>query len=116
MCHGSGDLGATTVGALGVGCSAPAGGTYCYLGTSGWVATVRPQSDLTACRAFKVLAAHPSDTIVAAPTTTAGGNVAWLRKLLYPHLSSADAHAEIDAQARCMVACHVTSACHVASA
>ena len=59
VCHGSGDLGATTVGALGAGCSAPAGGTYCYLGTSGWVATMRPQGDLTACRAFKVLAAHP---------------------------------------------------------
>ena len=40
-----------------------------------------------------------AETIVAAPMTTAGGNVAWLRSLLYPHLSSADAHAEIDAQA-----------------
>ncbi len=97
VCLGSGDLGSTTIGALG----SSEGGTYCYLGTSGWVATVRRVRDgAPPTDAFSV--SHPlADLrILAAPMTTAGGNVAWLRRLLYPGMPEVDALAAIEKEAR----------------
>lgn len=108
VCLGSGDLGSTTVGALGTALvsHAPAPhastycSTYCYLGTSGWVATVRSESDAAKCEAFRV--SHPTSasmSIIAAPMTTAGGNVRWLCRLLYPGLPEAEALAAFEAEA-----------------
>lgn len=94
VCHGAGDLGATTVGALG-GTS----GTYCYLGTSGWVAT--QQGDETHDgRAFRVRAAtRQRSAVLAAPTTTAGGNLRWLAGILWPGLPEGVAYAALEAEA-----------------
>jgi xylulokinase len=112
ICLGSGDLGSTTVGALGAALlsssmpspssppSLPHADTYCYLGTSGWVATVRSETDAANCDAFSVR--HPtaaSMRILAAPMTTAGGNVRWLCRLLYPGLPDNEALAAFEAEA-----------------
>lgn len=99
VCLGAGDLGATTLGALGGTVASVTGaagraeqsetgsgtavgtaetGTYCYLGTSGWVATVRPSFMDCTCGAFSLTHPLPSRRILAAPMTTAGGNVQWL--------------------------------------
>ena len=105
MCHGSGDLGATTVGALGSGpfsgdgggggggggddCGGGGGGgdggTYCYLGTSGWVATTCAAEGRrrAAPRAFRLRHPSPAASTLAAPMTTAGGNLRWLAALLF---------------------------------
>ena len=77
----SGDLGATTVGALGTGGS----GTYLYAGTSGWVATTRHAVACPESAAFSTL--HPEDAsrrVLAAPMAAAGANVDWVRQLLWP--------------------------------
>ena len=108
VCLGSGDLGSTTVGALGTALLSssaapsppPRASTYCYLGTSGWVATVRSESDAANCDAFSVC--HPtaaSMRILAAPMTTAGGNVRWLCRLLFPGLPDDEALAAFEAEA-----------------
>ena len=73
---GAGDLAATTVG---VGAGEP-GRLYCYLGTSGWIATSllqakpNPQGGVFTLR-------HPNPTrfIQVAPMVTAGGNLNWVR-------------------------------------
>ena len=91
MCHGSGDLGATTVGALGSGPfsgdggGGGDGGTYCYLGTSGWVATTCAAAGRrrAAPRAFRLRHPSPATSTLAAPMTTAGGNLRWLAALLF---------------------------------
>ena len=99
VCHGSGDLGATTVGALGSGPFSGDGGgdgggggggggdgaTYCYLGTSGWVATTCAAEGRrrAAPRAFRLRHPSPAASTLAAPMTTAGGNLRWLAALLY---------------------------------
>ena len=91
MCHGSGDLGATTVGALGSGPfggdggGGGDGGTYCYLGTSGWVATTCAAAGRrgAAPRAFRLRHPSPAASTLAAPMTTAGGNLRWLAALLF---------------------------------
>lgn len=96
VCLGSGDLGTTTVGALGVHTGAA---TYCYLGTSGWVATVRDAADAPQCDAFQV--SHPlgGRLILAAPMTTAGGNVRWLCGLLFAGMDETAALAAFEEEA-----------------
>ena len=93
VCLGAGDLGTTTVGALGSGGGRAVGApsTYCYLGTSGWVATVgdaNPEADDDDddIDCFEVVHPLPGRRILAAPMTTAGGNVRWLCGLLWPEL------------------------------
>lgn len=77
--HGSGDLGATTVG---VGAGLP-GRAYCYLGTSGWIAasfdraTPNPEAGL-----FTLRHPQPKRLIQVAPMLTAGGNLEWVRGVL----------------------------------
>ena len=138
VCAGSGDLGAATVGALGLGLGTAgdagrvAGGddddddgptgtgdarTYCYLGTSGWVATTRRASLLrdaaartaAAPRAFWLRHPSPARCIAAAPMTTAGGNLGWLASTLLGRSSSGgvggDAFALIDDEAAAAPAC-----------
>ena len=109
VCHGSGDLGATTVGALGSGSFGGGGGsggggvaTYCYLGTSGWVATTCAAEDRcrAAPRAFRLRHPSPTASILAAPMTTAGGNLHWLAALLFGEATPvAQALAAIDTEA-----------------
>ena len=109
VCHGSGDLGATTVGALGSGSfgggSGSGGGgvaTYCYLGTSGWVATTCAAEERcrAAPRAFRLRHPSPTASILAAPMTTAGGNLHWLAALLFGEATPvAQALAAIDTEA-----------------
>jgi len=76
---GSGDLGATTIGA-GAG---PPGRAYCYLGTSGWIAasvddaTPQPEGGV-----FTLRHPDPRRYIQVAPMLTAGGNLEWLRSAL----------------------------------
>jgi xylulokinase len=96
VCHGAGDLGTATVGALG---GSP--GTYCYLGTSGWVATLRgTESEGDTGRAFRIRGATRDRTsVLAAPTTTAGGNLRWLAGVLWPELPEAGAYAAMEAEA-----------------
>ena len=106
VCLGAGDLGTTTVGALGSGGGRAVGApsTYCYLGTSGWVATVgdaNPEADDDDddIDCFEVVHPLPGRRILAAPMTTAGGNVRWLCGLLWPELPDADALARVEAEA-----------------
>jgi len=112
VCHGSGDLGATTVGALGSGTFINGGGgsgggggaTYCYLGTSGWVATACMNAAGGRCRAapraFRLRHPSPAASILAAPMTTAGGNLHWLAALLFGEATpAAQALAALDAEA-----------------
>lgn len=96
VCHGAGDLGTTTIGAL-----APLGGrgAYCYLGTSGWAACASRGEVLDAPRAFGVRHPEAGASIAAAPMTTAGAHFAWLCQLLFPSLPEADAFAQLDAEA-----------------
>lgn len=115
VCLGSGDLGSTTVGALGLRPPSSAAGlsaledindrcadSYCYLGTSGWVATVRSEADSTSgCeRAFKVHHPFAGVRILAAPMTTAGGNVRWLCGLLFPGVAEEAALSSFESEAR----------------
>lgn len=73
---GAGDLAATTVG---VGAGEP-GRLYCYLGTSGWIATSllhatpNPQGGI-----FTLRHPDPARFIQVAPMLTAGGNLDWVR-------------------------------------
>lgn len=99
VCLGSGDLGCTTIGALG---SAGVGESYCYLGTSGWVATVR-RGAAEPCGAFRVLSPLEDIAIVAAPMTTAGGNLSWLRATFFPELEPSRGYEALDDEA-CKVA------------
>lgn len=86
---GAGDLAATTVG---VGAGEP-GRTYCYLGTSGWIATTldkaipNPSGGI-----FTLRHPDPARFIQVAPMLTAGGNLDWVRTQLvstedYAHLN-----------------------------
>lgn len=76
---GAGDLAATTVG---VGAGEP-GRLYCYLGTSGWIATSlhqatpNPQGGI-----FTLRHPDPARFIQVAPMLTAGGNLDWVRTRL----------------------------------
>lgn len=89
---GAGDLAATTVG---VGAGEP-GRIYCYLGTSGWIATSllhatpNPESGVFTLR-------HPDPVrfIQVAPMLTAGGNLDWVRT----RLVDANDYAQINALA-----------------
>jgi len=93
VCHGAGDLGTTTAGALG----ANSVGTYCYLGTSGWVATQRPAGTLYDGPAVCVRGASPGHSLLlAAPTTTAGGNLHWLASVLWPGVDKQTAFAAFE--------------------
>lgn len=87
--HGVGDVASTTIGATGLGTG---GGAYLYLGTSGWVADCRPDSEnAVTCGAeglFNLLHPAPGLCMVAASMTTAGGNVEWARRLLLPQDAS----------------------------
>ena len=96
VCHGAGDLGTTTIGAL-----APLGGigAYCYLGTSGWVACAAHSDTLSAPRAFGVRHPRAGVSIAAAPMTTAGGHLSWLAKALYPDVEESAAYARIEEEA-----------------
>ena len=121
VCAGCGDLGAATVGALGLGLStgaddgsgadAPSDAdsearTYCYLGTSGWVATTRPATVLAdpaaqaaaAPRSFWLRHPSPALCVAAAPMTTAGGNLGWLAATVLGR-GGGDAFAIIDEEA-----------------
>mgnify|MGYP003683953847 CR=1 FL=1 len=97
VCHGAGDLGTTTRGALGE----RSVGTYCYLGTSGWVATQRSTiSEQERGRAFCVLgASRERRYLLAAPMTTAGGNLRWLLGVMWPGLPESDAYVELESEA-----------------
>ena len=102
------------MGALGSGGGRAVGApsTYCYLGTSGWVATVgdaNPEADDDDddIDCFEVVHPLPGRRILAAPMTTAGGNVRWLCGLLWPELPDADALARVEAEAAAAPAgCH----------
>jgi xylulokinase len=84
--QGIGDLGATTVG---VGAGVP-GRLYCYLGTSGWLASTlveakpRPEQGVLTLRH-----PDPAQMIQVAPMLTAGGNLEWLRSTFQAVLVSA---------------------------
>lgn len=73
---GAGDLAATTVG---VGAGEP-GRFYCYLGTSGWIATTLDQATPNPQGGVFTLR-HPDPVrfIQVAPMLTAGGNLDWVR-------------------------------------
>ena len=95
--HGAGDLGTATVGAR-LACSASS--TYVYLGTSGWVATVRPGGEpIEAPRAFCVRQPTGVGHIYAVPMTTAGGNIRWLCGLLFAGQHDAEALEAFNAEA-----------------
>lgn len=73
---GAGDLAATTVG-VGAG---EAGRIYCYLGTSGWIATSLAQAQPnTQGGVFTLRHPDPTRFIQVAPMLTAGGNLDWVR-------------------------------------
>lgn len=73
---GAGDLAATTVG---VGAGEP-DRAYCYLGTSGWIATTLTQATpSTDGGIFTLRHPDPQRFIQVAPMLTAGGNLAWAR-------------------------------------
>ena len=100
VCHGAGDLGTTTVGALaalGGACS----GTYCYLGTSGWVACAGAGA-IDAPRAFGVRHPYAGHSIAAAPMTTAGAHLGWAGRLLFPEAKDeGSAIGMVEAEAKC---------------
>lgn len=77
--NGCGDAGATTVGSW---CRGD-GDVSVYLGTSGWVARVAPDDDLTPSPSVYRLA-HPSDGLVVAvtPILSAGAAGNWVREVL----------------------------------
>lgn len=89
---GAGDLAATTVG---VGAGEP-GRLYCYLGTSGWIATSlrhitpKPQGGV-----FTLRHPDPARFIQVAPMLTAGGNLDWVRA----HLIDTNDYGQINALA-----------------
>jgi len=75
--HGSGDMGSTSVGA-GAGI---VGGTYAYIGTSGWVATARSGYVKAPQGGFTMLHPDPTLSFNVASMMTAGGNLEWLRQV-----------------------------------
>lgn len=94
---GAGDLAATTVG---VGAGEP-GRTYCYLGTSGWIATSLDRATPNPAGGVFTLR-HPDSTrfIQVAPMLTAGGNLDWVRTQVstaedYAHLNHVAATAPV---------------------
>ena len=99
VCHGAGDLGTTTIGALSALSGAEKAGTYAYLGTSGWVACARIGESIEAPRAFGVRHPREGMSIAAAPMTTAGGNFTWLSKLFFPELDEPAALERINEEA-----------------
>lgn len=81
---GAGDLAATTVG---VGAGEP-NRAYCYLGTSGWIATTLTQATPSAEGGiFTLRHPDPQRFIQVAPMLTAGGNLAWARSQVAPQLN-----------------------------
>jgi xylulokinase len=76
VCHGPGDVGATT---LGAGAGEP-GVVYGYLGTSGWVGFTSTQRADPEQGVWTL--AHPNNDyfIPVAPILTAGGCLEWLRE------------------------------------
>ena len=77
--HGSGDVGAATIGA-GAG---EQGNIYCYLGTSGWIATSSSEkSGLVDCEngIYNLRHPEPERLIYVGPMLTAGGAVDWALK------------------------------------
>ncbi len=97
--HGAGDVGTTTIGA---GAGEP-GPTYCYLGTSGWVAVssqdsiqmVDPDTGI-----YNLRHPEPSRLIHVGPMMLAGGHLEWVIKEIstysdisegYTHLAEAAA-------------------------
>jgi len=73
---GAGDLAATTVG---VGAGEP-GRLYCYIGTSGWIATTLDQATPNPqAGVFTLRHPDPARFIQVAPMLTAGGNLDWVR-------------------------------------
>lgn len=89
---GAGDLAATTVG---VGAGEP-GRTYCYLGTSGWIATSLAKATPNPSGGVFTLR-HPDPTrfIQVAPMLTAGGNLDWVRT----QVAGADDYTQLNALA-----------------
>lgn len=89
---GAGDLAATTVG---VGAGEP-GRTYCYVGTSGWVATSLDKATPNPGGGVFTLR-HPDPTrfIQVAPMLTAGGNLDWVRR----QVSATEDYAQLNALA-----------------
>jgi len=76
--HGSGDVGSATVGA------GEPGSTYCYLGTSGWVAEssdndspADPETGI-----YNLCHPDPSRLIHVGPMLLAGGNLEWALKTI----------------------------------
>lgn len=89
---GAGDLAATTVG---VGAGEP-GRTYCYLGTSGWVATsLEKATPNPGDGVFTLRHPDPTRFIQVAPMLTAGGNLDWVRT----QVSTADDYTQLNALA-----------------
>ena len=90
--HGSGDAGTATVGA---GAGEP-GPTYCYLGTSGWVAAsslhtmADPETGI-----YNLRHPDPARFIQAGPMALAGGTLDWALKEISPFSSESDAYALI---------------------
>ena len=131
--HGVGDLASTTVGAVGLGMGSGQGGggggdedsqggsssspatTYMYLGTSGWIATCKPWSEVLLKKkdkdkkddvddsddgVFRLLHPDGNLAVVAASMVTAGGNAEWARRTLLPsNDASSNTLADLDAAA-----------------
>ena len=99
---GSGDLGATTVGAGG----GVANVTYAYLGTSGWIAQTLTQQDAAAAPppegVFELLHPDPSLVIRAVSMLNSGGAVEWLveNEFMGTSYEPHEAYASIDTTAR----------------
>ena len=86
---GAGDLAATTVG-VGAG---ETGRTYCYLGTSGWVATsLEKATPNPSDGVFTLRHPNPTRFIQVAPMLTAGGNLDWVRT----QVSTVDDYAQLN--------------------
>lgn len=99
---GSGDIGATTVGAGG----GVANVTYAYLGTSGWIAQTMTQQDAAAAPppegVFELLHPDPSLVIRAVSMLNSGGAVEWLveNEFMGSSYEPHEAYASIDTTAR----------------
>ena len=86
--HGSGDVGSATVGA---GAGEP-GSTYCYLGTSGWVAESTGNDSLADPETgiYNLCHPDPSRLIHVGPMLLAGGNLEWALKTIGSFSEQAD--------------------------
>jgi xylulokinase len=96
--HGSGDVGSATVGA---GAGEP-GPTYCYLGTSGWVAESTDNGSSSESLAnpeagiYNLCHPDPSRLIHVGPMLSAGGNLDWALKTISSFSERADRYALLE--------------------